>query len=110
MCIVREKNYRNALSIKSSFGGEKRVHKGLVTKPTIYQIDTGKDWVVPATGGVYPTLRANATENAKKQTITEFISHETNIKISEVVEDQLKAQLLDSLPEALILELCEGFH
>ena len=108
MCVVREEIYRNDLSIKSSFGGGKLGHKGLVTKPANYRIDTGKDWVVPAIGGVYQTLGANATENSKKQTITEFISRETNIKMSEVVEDQLKNQLLESLPEAFILEPCEG--
>ena len=69
MCVVREEIYRNALSIKSSFGGGKRGHKGFVTNPTIYRIDTGEDWFVPATGSVYPTFRANATDNAKNQTI-----------------------------------------
>ena len=34
-------------------------------------------------------FRANATKNAKKQVIAEFISRETNIKMSEVVEEQL---------------------
>ena len=52
MCVVSEEIYRNALSIKSSFRGRKRGHKGLVTNLAIYRIDTGKDWVVPATGGV----------------------------------------------------------
>ena len=80
----------------------------MVTKPKIYWIDTGEDRVVPATGSIYPILRANATKNAKKQTIAEFISRKTNIKMSKVVEDQLKKQLLDSLHEAFILELCEG--
>ena len=89
ICVVREEIYRNALSIKSSFGRGKCAHKELVTNPTIYRIDKGKDWVVPATGGVYPIFRANATENAKKQMIAEFISRETNIKMSEVVEEQL---------------------
>ena len=89
MCVVREEIYRSALSINSSFGGGKCGHKGLVTKPTIYRIDTGEDWFVPATGGVYPIFRANATENAKKKTIAEFIHRETNIKMSEVVKEQL---------------------
>ena len=74
MCVVQEEIYCTALSIKSSFGGGKHGHKGSVTKPTIYRIYTGKDWVVPAKGGVYPIFRANVTENAKKQTIAEFIS------------------------------------
>ena len=103
MCVVREEIYRNALSTKSSFGGGKRGHKGSVTKPTIYRVDTGEDWVVPATGGVYPIFRANATENAKKQTIAEFISCETIIKMSKVVEEHLKNQLLEALPGAFIL-------
>ena len=77
-----------------------------MTKPTIYRIDTGEYWVVPATGGVYPTFRANATKNVKKQTIVEFISRETNIKTSEVVKEILKKQLLNSLIKAFILELC----
>ena len=108
MCVVREEVYTNALSIKLSFGGGKRVHKELVTNPAIYWIYTGEDWIVPSTGGVYLTFRSNATKNVKKKTIAEFISCKTNIKMSEVVEEQLKNQLLDSLPEAFILELCEG--
>ena len=52
ICVVQEEIYRNALSIKSSFGGGKRGHKGLVTKTTIYRIDTGEEWVVPTTGGI----------------------------------------------------------
>ena len=70
MCIVREEMYCKALSIKFIFGGGKRGHKGSVTNLTIYRIDTGEDWVVPETGGVYPIFSANATENAKKQLIT----------------------------------------
>ena len=108
MCVVRELIYRNALSIKSSFGGGKLGHKGSVKKPTVYQIDTGEDLIVPAEGGVYLTFRANATENMKKQKIAEFISRKTNIKMSEVVDEQLKNQLLDSLPKSFILELCKG--
>ena len=38
----------------------------------------------------------------------EFISRETNIKMYGVVEEQLKNQLLDSLPEVFILEMCKG--
>ena len=90
MCVVREEIYRNALSLKSSFGGGKSRHKGSVTKPKIYWVDMGKDWVVPAIGGVYPIFRSNATKNAKKQAIAEFIYRETNIKMPEVVEEQLK--------------------
>ena len=52
LCVAREEIYRNALSIKLSFGREKRGHKGLVKNPKIYRIDTGEDWVVPATGGI----------------------------------------------------------
>ena len=103
MCVMREEIYRNALSIKSSFGGGKRGHKILVKNPKIYQIDTGEEWVVPETDGVYPIFRSDTTENAKKQTIAEFISRNTNINMSEVVKEQLKNQLLDSLPEAFIL-------
>ena len=108
MCVVREEIYCNALSINLTFGGGKRGHEGSATNPTIYRIDMGEDWVIPVTDGVYPIFIANATENAKKQTIAEFISCETNIKMSEVVEEQLKNQLLNSLTKALILELCEG--
>ena len=108
MCVVREEICCSALSIKSSLGGGKCRHKGLVTKLIIYRIDTGKDWVVPATGCVYPIFRANTTENAKKQTIVEFISRKASINMFEVVEEQLKNQLLYSLFKSFILELCEG--
>ena len=43
MCVVREEIYCNTLSIKSRFVGGKRRHKGLVTNPTIYRIDTGEE-------------------------------------------------------------------
>ena len=107
ICVVGEEIYCNTLSIKSSFSRGKRGHKGSVTRQTIYRIDTGNYWFVPAKGGVYPIFRANTTKNAKKQTITDFISRKTNIKMSEVVKEQLKNQLIDSLAEAFILELCE---
>ena len=42
----------------------------------------GEDWVVPAIDGVYLTFRANATENAMKKTIAEYISRKTSIKMS----------------------------
>ena len=108
MYVVREEIYHNTLSIKLSFGGGKRRHKGSMKNPTMYRIYTGEDWVVPATGGLYPTFRSKTTENAKKLKIAEFISCETNNKISKVVKEQLKNQLLDSLPLTFILELCEG--
>ena len=40
--------------------------------------------------------------------VAEFISRKTNINMSEVVEEQLKNQLLNSIPKAFILEMCEG--
>ena len=89
MLVIREEIYRNVLSIKSIFGGGKQGHKGSLTKQKIYWINMGEEWVVPAKVGVYLIFRANATKNSKKQTIAEFISRETNIKMSKVVEEQL---------------------
>ena len=108
MCIVHKKCYRNTLSIKSSFGGGKRGHKKSVTKPAIYRITTCNNWIVTSMGVFYPMFRDNVTKNSKNQTIADFISCETNIKMPEVVEEQLKNQLLGSFPEAFNLELCEG--
>ena len=67
----------------------------------------GEDWVIPVTDGVYPIFISNATENTKKQKIAKFISRDTNIKMSKVVEEQLKNQLLGAFPETFIQELCE---
>ena len=36
MCIVREELFRNAIAIKSTFGGKKHVHLGSVQQPAVY--------------------------------------------------------------------------
>ena len=58
MCLVREELCRNAIAIKSSFGGGKHGHLGSVTKPSLYLTETGETWNIPVSGGVYPMFQA----------------------------------------------------
>ena len=56
MDIIRNELYRNAIAVKSPFGGAKHGHLGTVMKPVLYLTETGDTWTVPATAGVYPQL------------------------------------------------------
>ena len=66
MCIVREELFRNAIAIKSTFGGRKHGHLGSVQQPAVYQTEAGQAWTIPASGGMYPTFPAGATDAKKK--------------------------------------------
>ena len=46
---------------------------------------------------MYPTFPDRATNADKKQEVAEFINIETHIKLSELVKDLLKNQLLKSV-------------
>ena len=108
MYIVREELCRNAIAIKSSFGGGKHGHLGAVTKPSVYLTETGETWSIPATSGVYPTFHTGATDDEKKKEIAEFIERETNIKVAEMVEELLKNQFLEAVDEEYIMVLKQG--
>ena len=48
-------------------------------------------------GGMYPTFSAGATYAEKKREVAECINRKTHIKISELVEELLKNQLLKAV-------------
>ena len=60
----------------------------------MYQTQAGQEWAIPVSGGMYATFPAGATDAEKKREVAEFINRKTHIKISELVEDLLKIQLL----------------
>ena len=97
MCIVREELFCNAIAIKSTFRGRKYGHLRSVQRPAVYQTDTGQEWTIPASGGMYPTFSAGATDADKKREVVELMNRETHIKLSELVEDLLKKQLLKAV-------------
>ena len=48
---------------------------------------------------MYPTFSVGDTDEEKKREVTEFINRENHIKISELVEELLKNQLLQEVIE-----------
>ena len=99
MCTVHEELFPNAIAIKSTFGGRKHGHLGSVQRPAVYQIEAGQAWTTPTSGGMHLTFSAGATVAEKKREVAEFINRETHIKISELVEELLKNQLLKTFIE-----------
>ena len=87
MCIVRKEIFRNAIVIKSTFGGKKHGHLGSVQRPAVYHTEAGQAWTIPTSGGMYPTFSVRATDEEKKREVAEFINHETHIKIAKLVEE-----------------------
>ena len=90
MCIACEELCRNAIAIKSTFGGGNHGHLGSVSKPALYHTESGHNWTVSASGGVYPVFPAGATNDDKKKEVEEFIDRETYIKVADMVEEILR--------------------
>ena len=90
MCIAREELFRNVIAINSTFGGGNHGHLGSVSKPALYHTESGHNWTVSASGGVYPVFPAGATNDEKKKEVEEFIDRETYIKVADMVEEILK--------------------
>ena len=67
---------RNARVVKSSFGGGKHDHKGLVLRDATYVQLAGVLFAVSASKGAHPTITAGATDDKKKIVIAEFIQSE----------------------------------
>ena len=57
---------------------------------------------------MYPTFSSGATDAEKKREVAEFINRKTHIKLSELVEDLLKNQLLKAISEEYYMELRQG--
>ena len=67
MCIVCKELFRNAIAIKSTFGGKKHGHLGSVQRPAVYQTETGQAWKIPTSGGMYPTFSVRENDEEKKR-------------------------------------------
>ena len=90
MCIAHEELFRKVIAIKSTFGGGNHGHIGSVSNPALYHTESGHNWTVPESGGVYPVFPAGATNDEKKKEVEEFIDRETYIKVADMVEEILK--------------------
>ena len=62
MCVVSEELFRNAIAIKSTFGGKKHSHLGSVQWPAVYHTEAGQAWTIPTSGGMYPTFSVGETD------------------------------------------------
>ena len=96
---------RNARAVKSSFGGGKHGHEGLVLRDATYAQRAGVLFVVPASKGAYPTFAAGASEDEKKVAIAEFIVSEQDILKAETCGDLLKNQLREAVEDKYLHEL-----
>ena len=105
MDVIRNELYRNALAVKSPFGGAKHGHLGIVMKDVLYSTEAGVAWTVPTTAGVYPAFPPTATETEKKQMVAAFIRDEKGIVTAELVEELLRNLVLDSVDEEYYMEL-----
>ena len=102
---VRRELQRNAIASKVSFGGGTRGCLGVAATPAVFLQATGYNWVVPLSGGAYPTFPVGATEHEKKRIIAEFIIQEQDIIKVEITAELLKGQFLDCIEETYIMEL-----
>ena len=105
MDTIRNELYRNAIAVKSPFGGAKHGHLGSVMKPVLYLTETGNTWTVPTTAGVYPTFPATATDTEKKQIVAAFIRDEKGIVTAELVEELLRNLVLEAVNDEYYMEL-----
>ena len=62
MCVVSEELFRNAIAIKSTFGGKKHGHLGSVQRPAIYHTEAGQVWTIPTSDWMYPTFSVGETD------------------------------------------------
>ena len=99
MCIIREELFRNAIAIKSTFGGKKHGHLGYVQRPAVYHIEAGQAWAIPKSGGMYLTFSVRATDKEYKREVAKFINRKTHIKIAKLVEELFKNQLFKAVSE-----------
>lgn len=106
---LRRQLARNARAIKSSFGGGKHGHEGLVLRPQTYLQRANAAFTVPASKGAYPTFIGGATDDKKKVAIAEFILSETDILKAETCDELLKNQLLDAVEEKYLRELRDRY-
>ena len=95
----------NARTVKSSFGGGKNGHEGLVLRDPTYVQRAGVSFVVPASKGAYPTFAVGATDDEKKVAIAEFIVSEQDILKAETCGTLLKNHFLDAVEDKYLREV-----
>ena len=108
MYVVSKYLFRNSIAIKFTFGGKKHGHLGSVQRPAVYHTEAGQAWKIPTSGGMYPTFSVRAPDEEKKREVAEFIKHKTHIKITELVEELFKNQLLKAVSKEYDMELRQG--
>ena len=102
---IRDKLYRNAMAIKSPFGGGRHGHLGMIMNPFLYQTEAGELWTVAETSGAYPIFPPDTTESGKKALTANFIVTEKGIKTEEVMQDLLRNQVLEAVDPEYYMEL-----
>ena len=102
---IRDKLYRNAMAIKSPFGGGQHGHLGMIMNPILYHTEAGETWTVSATSGAYPIFPNGATDSNKKALTATFIISEKGIKTEEVMQDLLWNQVLEAVDPEYYMEL-----
>ena len=58
--------------------------------PALYNTESGHNWTVPESGGVYPVFTADITNDEKKKYVVEFMERKTYIMVADMVEELLK--------------------
>jgi len=105
---LRSQLVKNARGVKSSFGGGKKGHVGLILSAALYAADgNATAWEVPETEGPYPIIDPTLSGEQKKRIIGRFIVRETDIKKAEAVELLLKNQLTDAVDDDYITHLAD---
>jgi hypothetical protein len=102
---IRDELYRNAMAIKSCFGGGKLGHLGMIMQPVLYTIEAGEAWSVAQSSGTYPTFEPGATEHEKKAKMATFIVVEKAIKVEDVMQNLLRNQVLEAVDPEYYMEL-----
>ena len=102
---IRDELYRNAMAIKSCFGGGKLGHLGMIMQPVLYTIEAGEAWSVAQSSGTYPTFAPGATEHEKKAKMATFIVVEKAIKVEDVMQNLLRNQVLKAVDPEYYMEL-----
>ena len=96
---AREQAAKNALKIKSIFGGGHMGYLDMVTKPTALK------WIVQKSKGILPTFPLGITNTRKRELIAKYMETEENILRADVTEKLLQTQSLKCVHDEYFCEL-----
>ena len=103
---AHKQTIKNALKVKSIFGGGTTGHVGMVTKQEKFLKRRGTiEWKVPVSKGMYPIFPAGATPERKRQIAGEHVRTEEYILTAEVTEKLLQNQLLKAVDDDYLCAL-----